>query len=80
MSSIKAGRPRVSDENKAKPKDKMKCKICNGTYLRSNKTHHNKTKIHKIYENMHLNLKQIIIDELTPIVINDISKRVIETC
>lgn len=42
----KVGRPKVSDKDRKKPTDIIKCDICEGKFQRSCKSRHNKTKIH----------------------------------
>jgi hypothetical protein len=56
----KPGRPRKNVEEKAKPKDIVKCIICPGQYTRSNVSSHNKTKVHLIYLNMHEKLRKTL--------------------
>jgi hypothetical protein len=48
----KIGRPRKSEEEKAKWDDQLECAACGGTYLRANQTRHKKTKIHQLAERL----------------------------
>jgi hypothetical protein len=54
------GRPSKSDEEKAKPTDKVVCKICGKTFVRSNRSRHNDTNHHKIYEKMSSTIRDLI--------------------
>lgn len=47
MSGSKGGRPRKNEKDKAKPTDRLKCKICGGTFTRNNRSQHNSTRLHK---------------------------------
>lgn len=57
------GRPRVADEDKVKPNDRLKCEICGGTYTRAHKNEHIRTKIHLIYKNMDEDVRMIILNK-----------------
>jgi len=59
-----AGRPRKNDEDKAKPTDILTCKTCGGTYQRSCKSKHNKTRVHMAYADINDRMKHIISDKL----------------
>lgn len=59
----KRGRPRVSDELKAKSTDRITCKDCGKQYIRSNATNHKKTTYHIIHEKMNEKLKKIMLDD-----------------
>ena len=48
----KKGRPKKKEMDKAAPSDRIKCDICNVTFIRSGRTNHNSTKIHKLFEKM----------------------------
>lgn len=43
----KGGRPRMREEDKTKPDDKITCEICGEKFRRNNRWHHNNTKLHK---------------------------------
>jgi hypothetical protein len=55
----KVGRP-VKQE-KTKPSDSVICDICGGRFIRSNRFNHKKTKKHKIYEDMNIKLRNLLI-------------------
>ena len=46
---IRSFEPHYVEPEILKQTDRMKCKICNKTYGRSNITHHNRTNYHKMY-------------------------------
>ena len=56
------GRPKKREEDKAQPSDRLICNICGGKYVRSHRSAHNKTKVHKAYENMNHKLTKILLD------------------
>lgn len=58
----KVGRPKKSEETKAKPNDRILCPICKEEFVRSNRTNHNKTKIHKKMEQANTNLRKLLMD------------------
>jgi hypothetical protein len=58
----KVGRPKKEESDKAKPSDRIVCPICKEEFVRSNRTNHNKTKIHKKMEQANKNLKKLLID------------------
>lgn len=45
----KSGRPKIPEEKKCKPNDKLICDICGGNFTRSGRTGHNNSKKHQIY-------------------------------
>ena len=58
----KAGRPKKSDDEKAKWNDKIKCSICNKEYIRSASNAHKITQYHKIHSKMNDKLKKLLIE------------------
>lgn len=44
------------------PNDKIECPICKIIFSRSNRSKHNKTKIHQVYEKINIKLRDFIID------------------
>ena len=56
------GRPPMIEDEKAKPSDKIQCKLCNNLFVRSNRSHHNKTQKHKLYEKINTKLAKLVID------------------
>jgi hypothetical protein len=54
------GRPRKDDKDKAKPGDKIECKICGLYYTRANVSKHNKIKIHKFALKMDNNMRKLL--------------------
>lgn len=55
------GRPRKKEEDKAKHNDRVICDICGGSFTRSHRSSHNKTKIHLLHKNMNDKLKKLLI-------------------
>jgi len=51
----KGGRPRVEDDKKKKPTDKIKCEVCGKEYIRSGATKHKRTVFH--LERLRINKK-----------------------
>jgi phosphorylcholine metabolism protein LicD len=48
----KVGRPRVAEEDKARPNDILECPLCKETFMRANQTRHRKSKLHKLAEKL----------------------------
>lgn len=46
---------------KSKPNDRIECNICGKIITRSARTNHNKTKVHKIYENAGKNFRELLL-------------------
>lgn len=46
----------------SKHSDRIKCKVCDKEYVRSNATHHKNTNHHKIYEKMNTKIKNLLIN------------------
>ncbi|HTO16891.1 MAG TPA: hypothetical protein VLZ83_14075 [Edaphocola sp.] len=57
------GRPKKPDNEKARPGDRVICEICGGNFKRSHRSAHNKTKIHKVYEDMNKKLVNLLINK-----------------
>lgn len=55
------GRPKKDD--KAKWTDRVQCDICNVTFVRSNRSNHCKTKLHKAYNGMNGKIKKLLLNE-----------------
>jgi hypothetical protein len=51
------------DKIYAKPTDRITCKYCGRTYIRSGKFNHDKTLIHKAYVDMNNKLRQLLIEK-----------------
>ena len=56
------GRPKKNEHEKAHYSDKIKCDICGGTFVRSHRADHRKTKVHQAYEKMNRKLSKVILD------------------
>lgn len=56
------GRPRKNEKEKARYNDRIVCDICGGTFLRSHRADHRKTKVHQAYEKMNRKLSKVILD------------------
>lgn len=54
------GRPKKAENEKAKPNDLVRCDICHGFFTRGNRGHHEKTKIHQVYEKMNDNVRRLM--------------------
>lgn len=57
------GRPRMDDDKKCKPSDRIICEICGKKFVRSNRTGHNKTEYHNAFKNMNDKLRIILLDD-----------------
>lgn len=56
----KAGRP-IKDI-KCSPKDRVKCDICDKTYVRSSSTHHKRTQYHQAHVKINKKLRELLIN------------------
>jgi hypothetical protein len=56
-------RIKILNFKKAKPNDRLLCKICNKTYTRSSITAHRRTKEHQIYQRMHDRFGNVLFNE-----------------
>ena len=72
------GRPKVAEEDKCKPNDRLTCDICHGTYIRACRSRHNKTKVHQAYENINNKLQEAIREEMKPYLVKKISKKMLD--
>jgi len=61
--TVLRGRPRKLEQDKAKPRDRIICDICGGSFTRTNRTRHNNTKLHKAYEKMNKTVRKILLNE-----------------
>lgn len=50
------------DINKKHYSDKLICDICGGSFTRSHKSAHNKTKLHLAYDNMNKKLMKVLLN------------------
>lgn len=57
------GRPLMTEEQKGKPSDKIKCTLCGITFIRSNRSHHNKTNRHKLYDKVNKKMAKLVLDD-----------------
>jgi len=57
------GRPRKNEEDKGKPTDKIKCSLCGNSFTRSNRSHHNKTQRHLLYDKVNKKMAKLVIDD-----------------
>lgn len=57
------GRPKKDDNIKAKPNDRVRCKICGNFYTRSGKYNHEITKVCQVYARLDKNMKKIIFND-----------------
>jgi hypothetical protein len=57
------GRPRKSEDEKAKPDDRIICDICQGVFTRAHRSAHKKTKVHQAYEKMNGKIQKLLLDE-----------------
>ncbi len=58
----KAGRPKKSETDKAKPNERVTCDICGVEFVRSNRSSHKLTKFHKVCQQVDEETRQIIVD------------------
>lgn len=59
-------RGRKPKQNKMDMSEKVICEICRGEYSRWNKTHHMRTKYHKMYAGMANNLRNMMFQNIDP--------------
>lgn len=59
----KRGRPVVAEEDKAKPNDRLECKVCGGSYTRAHKSSHEKTKQHQIYAKLDDDIRKVVLNK-----------------
>lgn len=57
------GRPKIAEEDKAKPDDKLICETCKGTFTRRHRKRHNSSRIHLAHANINKKLLELIIDK-----------------
>ena len=57
---MKRGRPKLPENEKAKPTDRIKCEVCGKEYFRSGKTAHIRGKIHQEYLKIHNSVQKVI--------------------
>lgn len=60
----KRGRPKINEEDKALPSDKVKCPICSKIFTRSGRTGHNRTTYHKVHLNLNEKLRKLLINKM----------------
>lgn len=65
--SKRMGRPRVPINEQAKYNDKIICNICKGSYSRSNKVAHNKTKLHRAFEKINNDIRTLVNTDDEPV-------------
>lgn len=59
-------RNKKNPEEKTKPTDRVKCPLCPKYFVRNNRYNHNQTATHKIYANMDVNLRRIMLNVTAP--------------
>ena len=60
--ALQRGRPRKPEEEKGKPSDRIVCKLCHREFVRSNRSHHDKTERHKLYARVNQKLAKLVLD------------------
>lgn len=60
----KKGRPKKDDVNKAKWNDRVECKVCGKSFIRSGRSKHKKSQFHQAYENMHEKMRNLMIKNI----------------
>jgi len=55
------GRPKKDEADKAKWHDRVECKVCGKSFIRSGRTKHNKSQFHKAYLNIHEKMRILIL-------------------
>jgi hypothetical protein len=58
----KVGRRTKSEEEKAKPTDRIKCHICGTEFVRWNRSQHMKTKVCQAYSKMNTKIQKLMIE------------------
>jgi len=61
--ALRRGRPRMADEEKGQPNDRVICDLCGGKFTRSNRSSHKKTEKHKLYEKVNKKMAKLIFDD-----------------
>jgi hypothetical protein len=56
------GRPKKTEDTKAKPNDRVTCDICKGTFTRGNRSAHKKTRYHQAFHKTAEFIKKTLID------------------
>ncbi len=57
------GRPRMNDENKALPSDKVRCEVCSKVFTRSGRSGHNKTTYHRVHLDLNQKLTKLLLNK-----------------
>ena len=60
-SALYKGRPRKPESERAKPTDRITCKICGKEYFRSGSAKHKLTKYHILHEDLNKKLMRILL-------------------
>lgn len=60
----KRGRPRMSEEDKALPSDKVRCEVCSKLFTRSGRTGHNRTTYHRVHLDLNEKLRKLLINKM----------------
>lgn len=60
--ALKRGRPPIPEDQRAKPNDRIVCNLCKKEFVRANRSHHNKTERHKLYERINKKFTNLVLD------------------
>lgn len=61
--ALHRGRPKMAEEDKGTSSDRIKCDLCGKEYVRSNRSHHKKTKQHQLYDKINKKLAKLVLDK-----------------
>lgn len=62
-SALYKGRPRKSDDEKAKPTDRLTCEICGKDFFRSGRSKHKTTQYHILHQNLNKKLMKMLLNK-----------------
>ena len=61
--ALYTGRPKMDEEDKGKPNDKVECKLCGKVFTRSNRSKHKRTQRHKLYEKVNTKMAKMVLND-----------------
>lgn len=61
--AIYRGRPKMTEEERGKPSDRITCEICGQEFVRSNRSHHNKNQRHQLYSKVNKKMAKLVLDD-----------------
>jgi hypothetical protein len=60
--ALRKGKPKMAEEDKAKPTDRLVCELCGKEFVRWNRAHHKKSQRHQLYESVNKKLAKLVLD------------------